>query len=95
MFTEIYNKPVNSGQFRCHTDIKQFGAWMQNGRRIADEISQCIFLNKNIFKLLWISPKIFLKCPIDNKPTLVQAMAWCQTGAKPLPEPMMNNSTDT
>ena len=27
--------------------------------------------------------------PIDNKPALVQVMARCQTGDKPLPEPML------
>ena len=27
--------------------------------------------------------------PIDNKPELVQVMAWHQTGDKPLPEPML------
>ena len=30
---------------------------------------------------------------IDNKSSLVQVMAWHQTGAKPLPEPMMTQST--
>ena len=33
--------------------------------------------------------------PIDNKSSLVQIMAWHQTGAKPLSEPMMTTSTDT
>ena len=27
--------------------------------------------------------------PVDNKPTLIQKIAWCQTGDKPLSEPMM------
>ena len=30
----------------------------------------------------------------DNKSALVQAMAWHQTGAKTLPEPMMTQSSD-
>ena len=29
-----------------------------------------------------------LKCPIDNRSVLVQIMAWCWTGDKPLSEPM-------
>ena len=37
--------------------------------------------------------EISLKCvpngPIDNKSALVQIMAWCRTGDKPLSEPMM------
>ena len=32
--------------------------------------------------------------PIDNKSALVQVMAWCQTGNKPLPEAMMTQFTD-
>ena len=33
--------------------------------------------------------KIVPKGPIDNKPVLVQIMAWYQTGDKLLSEPMM------
>ena len=31
---------------------------------------------------------------IDHKSALVQVMAWRQTGNKPLPEPMLVQSTD-
>ena len=38
-----------------------------------------------LFKFHWnLFPEVF-----HNKPALVQVMAWCQTGEKPLPEPMM------
>ena len=37
----------------------------------------------------------YIKGPNHNKPALVQAMAWHQTGAKPLPEPMLTQLTDT
>ena len=61
----------------------------QNGRHFADEIFKCIFLNED----LWISIKISLKfvprCPINNIPALVEIMAWCRPGDKPLYEPMM------
>ena len=33
--------------------------------------------------------KFIHKGPIDNIPTLVQIMAWCRPGSKPLSEPMM------
>ena len=33
--------------------------------------------------------------PVDTQPELVQVMAWHQTGAKPLPVPIMAKSTDT
>ena len=34
------------------------------------------------------------KGPIDNKPALVQAKAWCQTGNKPLPEALLTLFND-
>ena len=60
----------------------------QNGRRFADNIFKCIFLNENV----WIPIKTSLfvpEGPINNIPTLVQIMAWRQPGDKPLSEPMM------
>ena len=41
-----------------------------------------------------ISLKFVLNGPIDNKSTLVQVMAWRQTGDKSLPEPMLTQFTD-
>ena len=42
---------------------------------------------------MWISPRISLKfvpkVRINNIPALVQIMAWCRPGDKPLSEPMM------
>ena len=40
-------------------------------------------------KILYFYSKFVPKCPIDNKSALVQVIAWCQTGNKPLPEPML------
>ena len=61
----------------------------QNGRHFPDDIFKWIFLNENV----WISMNISLKCvprgPINNIPTLVQVMAWCRSGDKPLSEPMI------
>ena len=36
----------------------------------------------------------FHKGPIYNIPALVQIMAWCRTGDKPLSEPMMVQFTE-
>ena len=36
-----------------------------------------------------ISPKYVPKGPINNIPALVQIMAWCRPGDKPISEPMM------
>ena len=56
----------------------------QNGRIFADDTFNCIFLNENI----WISFEISLKFvpygPINNIPALVQIIAWCRLGDKPL-----------
>ena len=55
----------------------------------ADDIFKGIFLNENI----WIPIKIWLKFvpkgPMNNIPALVQIMAWCRSGDKPLSEPMI------
>ena len=64
----------------------------QNGRHLADEFFQCIYLTA------WISMKISMKFVpkslIDNMPASVQIMAWRRTGDKPLSDPMMTQFTD-
>ena len=62
---------------------------------LADNIFNCIFLNENDSIPIPISLKNIPRSAIDNKPALVQVMAWCQTGDKPLPEPMMTQFIDT
>ena len=60
----------------------------QDGRHFADDIFKRIFLNENV----WISIHISLKFnpgPMEDIPVLVQIMAWCRPGNKPLSEPMM------
>ena len=57
----------------------------QNGRHFG----RCIFLDENDKISIQISLKLVPKSPIDNKPALVQVMAWWRKGDKPLPEPMM------
>ena len=61
----------------------------QNGRHFADDVFKCIFLNENVWILLKISLKFVPKGPINNIPSLVQIMAWCRPGDKPLSEPMI------
>ena len=61
----------------------------QNGRHFADDTFKCVFVDENI----WIAIDILLKFvpygPINNIPALVQIMAWCRPGDKPLSEPIM------
>ena len=61
---------------------------------ILADIFRCIFLNENDGISIKISLKFGPRSPIDNKPALVQAMAWRRIGDKPLPEPMMAQVTD-
>ena len=51
------------------------------------------FLNKSRISSVRMSPKFVHKDLIDNKPALVKVMAWCLTGAKPSPEPMLTQFT--
>ena len=60
----------------------------------ADDIFKCIFLNKNDKIPIPISLKLVPRSPIDNKPALVQVMAWRRIGDKPLPEMMLTQFTD-
>ena len=57
---------------------------------ILDDIFNCIFLNENDRTPIHISLKYVPGYPIDNKPALVQVMACCRTGGKPLPGSMMS-----
>ena len=61
---------------------------------LADDNFGCIILNENERIPIRISLKFVPRSPIDNKPALVQVMAWHRTGGKPLPEPMLTQFTD-
>ena len=61
----------------------------QNGRRFADDTFKRILLNENVRISIEISLKFVPKGPINNVPALVQIMAWCRPGDKPLSEPVM------
>ena len=86
----VDHSDVQSGLLQLHLHF-----WLntlrprQKGRHFADDIFKWIFLNENV----WISIKISLKFvpqgPINNIPALVQIMAWCRPGDKPLSGPMM------
>ena len=61
---------------------------------LADDIFNCIFLNENDRSSIETSLKYIPRSPIDNKPALVQVMAWRRTGDKPLPGPTMTQFID-
>ena len=60
----------------------------QNGRHFPDDIFKWIFVNENVWISINISLKFVPRGPVNNIPTLVQVMAWCRPGDKPLSEPM-------
>ena len=66
----------------------------KTGLDFLHDIFKSIFLNENIQISIGISLKFVHKFPIDNKPTLVQIMAWHLTGDKSLSEPMMTFFTE-
>ena len=61
----------------------------QNCYHFADNILKFIFLHENLCILIKIPLKFFSKGTSHNKSSLVQVMAWCPFGTKPLSEPMM------
>ena len=62
------------------------------GQNFADDTSKCIFVNETVCIL--ISLQFVLKSSIDNIPALVQIMARCQIGDKPLSEPLQSRFSD-
>ena len=54
--------------------------------------SKCIFLNGNDRIPMRISLKFVPRSSIDNKPALVQVMAWRRIGDKSLPKTMLTQS---
>ena len=81
------NKPKSWCKFN-------FSPTGQNGRHFAENTLKCIFINLKFCILIPISLKFVPKGPIANTSALVQVMAWCQTGDKPLPEVILTQFTD-
>ena len=63
----------------------------QNDRNVPDDIFKCISFNENVWISIEVPLKFVPKGSINNIPALVQIMAWCQSGDKPLSELMMVN----
>ena len=66
----------------------------QNGRHFGRRHFQMHFMSENDRISIKISLTFVPRSPIDNKPALVQVMAWRRIGDKSLPEPMMAEFTD-
>ena len=61
----------------------------QNGCHFTDDLFRYICLNENVWNSITIPLNFVPRSPINNIPALVQIMAWCQPGDKPLSETMM------
>ena len=61
----------------------------QNNSHFTDNVYKCIFFSEKVWISFKISLKFVPKFPINNIPSLVQIMAWCRPGDKPLSEPMV------
>ena len=61
----------------------------QNGRHFTDAIFKWIFFSENVRISIKTSRKFVLKDQVNNISALVQIMAWCRQGDKPLSEPMI------
>ena len=61
---------------------------------LADDTFKCIFLNENDRIPIRISLKFVPRSLINNKLALVFIMAWCWTGDKSLPEPVLTQFTN-
>ena len=60
-------------------------------------IAQTTSSNAFSWKAMYFDSKlteVVSKGPINNKPELVQVMAWCRAGDMPLPYPMLTQFTD-
>ena len=84
---------TRSGEISLHHSVNSSPPG-QNGRHFPDNIFKSIFINEKYCILIQISLKFVPKGLIDNKAVLVQLMAWCRTGEKPLTEPMLTQFTD-
>ena len=88
------NRTLSYGNFGAGHKLVLLIPPGQDGRHFADDVFKCIFVNENLCILIWISLKFVPKSLNDNIPTVVWVMAWCQTGDKPLPEPMLTELTE-
>ena len=75
--------------------ISPWTKWSPVRRLKMNETFKCILVNEKFGILIQISTKFVSKGVIDEKSAFVQVMAWCWTGDKPLPEPMLTQYTDS
>ena len=80
-------------EYSCQAQIFNTLRPEQNGHHVADNISSAFFYSK----LQYLDSNFIAVCShlglIDNALALVQVMAWCPSGNKPLSDPMLTQLT--
>ena len=66
----------------------------QNGWYFADNFFNGVFMKEYFWILTEISLKFVPHSSINDKSVMIQIMAWCQTGDRPLPEQMKTDFSD-
>ena len=61
---------------------------------LVNDIFKYIFLNETDRIPIQVSLIYVFRSPVDNKPALVQIMAWCRRGDKPISEPILTQFID-
>ena len=85
---EIWNQDSSQLFFSCLLKVNSSPCG-QIVYHFADDIFKCILIAEKFCIAIQISLKFVPTGRIDNKLTLVQVIAWCWTGNKPLPEPRL------
>ena len=84
----VINLPVWDG-----SDSFNSSSLGQRDHYFADDIFKCISLNEKFYISIRIALKSVPRGLFEDNLTLVQVMAWRQTGDKILPEPVMIHFT--
>ena len=91
LYHRVISIPICYYNYSYRKDINTLRQ-RQNGRHFADDIFRCIFFSESGCISMNISLKFVPKGQINNIPALVQIVAWCRPGDKPLSEPMIVRS---
>ena len=64
------------------------------GRHFTDDSFKCIFVNEKLYTLIKVSLYLAPKGPMYNNLSLLQIVAWCRIGDKPLSESILTRFSD-
>ena len=85
----LEHSSANMGEKNVQEKVINMSRPRWNGQYFACDIFKSIILTEIQHTLIEISVKFALKGVLDNKSSMVEAMAWRRTDDKPLSQPMM------